>query len=101
MPRQGEISMASMLQAGLFATVAAMAGLVTSAASAADYFAGKSIDLLIGAPPAGGYDIYARTLARHYGQYIPGKPNIIAKNMPGAASARAARFLATIAPKDA
>jgi tripartite-type tricarboxylate transporter receptor subunit TctC len=92
--------MASMLQACLFATVAAIAGAVTSAASAADYFAGKSIDLLIGAPPAGGYDIYARALARHYGQYIPGKPNIIAKNMPGAASGRAAGFLATIAPKD-
>jgi len=46
--------MASMLQAGLFATVAPIAGAVTSAAPAADYFAGKSIDLLIGAPPAGG-----------------------------------------------
>ena len=69
-------------------------------APAADFFAGKSIDLLIGAPPAGGYDIYARALARHYGQNIPGKPNIIAKNMPGAASGRAAGFLATIAPKD-
>jgi len=69
-------------------------------AGAADYFAGKSIDLLIGAPPAGGYDIYARTLARHLGRYIPGQPNIIAKNMPGAASGRAAGFLSTIAPKD-
>jgi tripartite-type tricarboxylate transporter receptor subunit TctC len=83
---------------GLFAAAA----LLTTATSAfaADYFAGKSIDLLIGAPPAGGYDIYARTLARHYGQSIPGKPNIIAKNMPGAASGRAAGFLSTIAPKD-
>src|SRR3954453_12921415 len=92
--------MASMLQAGLFATVAAIAGAVTSGASAADYFAGKSIDLLIGAPPAGGYDIYARALARHLRRYIPGQPNIIAKNMPGAASGRAAGFLSTIAPKD-
>src|SRR5947208_10770424 len=69
-------------------------------ASAADYFAGKSIDLLIGAPPAGGYDIYARALARHYGQSIPGQPNIVAKNMPGAASGRAAGYLVNIAPKD-
>ena len=74
--------------------------LVAQPAGAADYFAGKSIDLLIGAPPAGGYDIYARTLARHLGRYIPGQPNIIAKNMPGAASGRAAGFLSTIAPKD-
>src|SRR5436190_22873939 len=74
--------------------------LTASPAGAADYFAGKSIDLLIGAPPAGGYYIYARTLARHFGRYIPGQPNIIAKNMPGAASGRAAGFLSTIAPKD-
>jgi len=84
---------------GLFAAAALLTATATPA-SAADYFAGKSIDLLIGAPPAGGYDIYARTLARHYGQYIPGKPNIIAKNMPGAASGRAAGFLSSIAPKD-
>src|SRR3954452_10607346 len=83
---------------GLFAAAALLTAITP--APAADYFAGKSIDLLIGAPPAGGYDIYARTLARHYGQYIPGKPNIIAKNMPGAASGRAAGFLSTIAPKD-
>jgi tripartite-type tricarboxylate transporter receptor subunit TctC len=44
--------------------------------------------------------IYARTLARHYGQYIAGKPNIIAKNMPGAASGRAGGFVANVAPKD-
>jgi tripartite-type tricarboxylate transporter receptor subunit TctC len=83
---------------GLFAAAALLTAVTP--APAADYFAGKSIDLLIGAPPAGGYDIYARALARHYGQSIPGKPNIIAKNMPGAASGRAAGFLATIAPKD-
>jgi tripartite-type tricarboxylate transporter receptor subunit TctC len=83
---------------GLFAAAALLTAVTP--APAADYFAGKSIDLLIGAPPAGGYDIYARALARHYGQSIPGKPNIIAKNMPGAASGRAAGFLSTIAPKD-
>src|SRR5215470_752470 len=69
-------------------------------ALAADYFAGKSIDLLIGAPPGGGYDIYARALARHYGRHIPGQPVIVSKNMPGAASARAAGFISTLAPKD-
>src|SRR5438270_10451486 len=81
--------------------VALTAGLAAAApAAAADFYTGKSIDLLIGAPPAGGYDIYARALARHYGQNIPGKPNVIAKNMPGAASGRAAGFLSTLAPKD-
>jgi tripartite-type tricarboxylate transporter receptor subunit TctC len=73
---------------------------ISPPACAADLFAGKSIDLLIGAPAAGGYDIYARALARHFGRSIPGNPSIIPKNMPGAASGRAAGFLSTIAPKD-
>ncbi|MEA2988072.1 MAG: hypothetical protein QOG83_783 [Alphaproteobacteria bacterium] len=88
------------LHASLIALAAVAAGALAAPACAADYYAGKSIDLLIGAPPAGGYDIYARALARHYGQNIPGRPTIVAKNMPGAASARAAGFLSTIAPKD-
>ena len=87
------------------ATTCVLAGLIALAApatsaSAGDYYAGKSIDLLIGAPPGGGYDIYARALARHYGRHIPGQPIIVAKNMPGAASARAAGFISTLAPKD-
>ena len=69
-------------------------------AVAGEYFAGKSIDLLIGAPPGGGYDIYARALARHLGRHIPGQPLIVAKNMPGAGSARAAGFISSVAPKD-
>ena len=80
--------------------LAAAATLALASASAADYFAGKSIDLLIGAPPGGGYDIYARALARHFGRHIPGQPTIVSKNMPGAGSARAAGFISTIAPKD-
>jgi tripartite-type tricarboxylate transporter receptor subunit TctC len=86
------------LCARLFVLCAAT--VIAAPAGAADFYAGKSIDLLIGAPPAGGYDIYARALARHYGQHIPGKPNIIAKNMPGAASGRAGGFVANVAPKD-
>jgi len=81
-------------------TVLAAVSMATAPAGAADYYAGKSIDLLIGAPPAGGYDIYARALARHYGQNVPGRPSIVAKNMPGAASGRAAGYLVNIAPKD-
>jgi tripartite-type tricarboxylate transporter receptor subunit TctC len=89
-------SMSAIFRAGLIAAVL----LAPAAVSAADAFAGKNIDLLIGAPPGGGYDIYARTLARHVGRHIPGQPTIVAKNMPGAGSARAAGFISTIAPKD-
>jgi tripartite-type tricarboxylate transporter receptor subunit TctC len=87
------------LETRVLAGLIAFAALATSAA-AGDYYAGKSIDLLIGAPPGGGYDIYARALARHYGRHIPGQPTIVAKNMPGAASARAAGFISAVAPKD-
>ena len=84
---------------GLAAVLAVICAMLAAApAGAVDYFAGKSIDLLIGAPPAGGYDIYARALARHYGRNIPGNPSIIPKNMPGAASLRTRKAPDSAAP---
>lgn len=80
--------------------VASAALLVASPAAAQDFYAGRTIDLVIGSGTGGGYDIYGRALARHIGRHIPGKPNVVVKNMPGAGSARAAGFLAKIAPKD-
>ncbi len=84
-------------------TVAIALGLTALTAtptSAADYYAGKTIDFLVGADAGGGYDIYARTVARHWGKYIPGHPNFIVRNMPGAGSGRAAVYISTVAPKD-
>jgi len=81
----------------LLASVLAI-GAMTPAA--ADYYAGKTIEFIIGTPPGGGYDIYARLVARHLARYIPGKPAIVVKNMPGAGSAKAAQFISMIAPKD-
>src|SRR5262249_36677813 len=69
-------------------------------AGAADCYAGKSIDFVVGTPPGGGYDIYARVVARHLGRHIPGQPTIVVKNMPGAGSAKAAQFISKMAPKD-
>ena len=80
--------------------VMSLIAVLASPAAAQDYFAGKTIDLLVGAPPGGGYDIYARAVARHFGRNIPGQPHIVVKNMPGAGSAKAAQFIANIAPKD-
>lgn len=85
---------------GLIASVAVSVLLLAAPVSAADYYAGKTIELLVGAPPGGGYDIYGRVVARHITRHIPGNPSIIPKNMPGAGSARAAGFISTIAPKD-
>jgi len=96
------VSTTKAVLAGFQAVVclAAAIMLAPAVASAGEYYAGKSIDLLIGAPAGGGYDIYARALARHYGRHIPGQPAIIPKNMPGAGSGRAAGFISTVAPKD-
>ena len=68
--------------------------------AAADDYAGKTIDFIVGTPPGGGYDIYARTVARHMPRHIPGRPNMVIKNMPGAGSAKAAQFISTMAPRD-
>jgi tripartite-type tricarboxylate transporter receptor subunit TctC len=70
------------------------------AAAAEDFYAGKTIDFIVGAASGGGYDIYARALARHLPRHIPGNPTIVVKNMPGAGSGRAAAFISSIAPKD-
>ncbi len=65
-----------------------------------EFYTGKTITLSIGFTPGGGYDLYGRLVARHLGKHIPGKPSIVAQNMPGAGSMRAAQHLYSIAPKD-
>ena len=75
-------------------------GIVSLPAASADFYAGKTIEFVIGADVGGGYDIYARTLARHLPRYIPGNPTIVPKNLPGAGSGRAASQIASVAPKD-
>jgi tripartite-type tricarboxylate transporter receptor subunit TctC len=66
----------------------------------AEFYSGKSITLLIGFGPGGGYDSYARVLARHLGQHIPGQPDVIPQNMPGAGGLAVANFLYNVAPSD-
>ena len=60
----------------------------------------RRINLAIGFSVGGGYDLYARHLARHIGKHIPGNPTILPQNMAGAGSLRAANFIYTAAPKD-
>jgi tripartite-type tricarboxylate transporter receptor subunit TctC len=83
---------------GLLAATFAALSMVP--AGAEDFYAGKTIDFIIGSNPGGGYDTYARALARHITRHIPGNPQIIAKNMPGAGSGKAAAYMEKIAPKD-
>jgi tripartite-type tricarboxylate transporter receptor subunit TctC len=79
---------------------AAFAAAVSRADAVADFYAGKQVSLYIGYSPGGGYDTYARVLARHIGKHIPGNPTVIPQNMPGAGSLTLANYLYNIAPKD-
>jgi tripartite-type tricarboxylate transporter receptor subunit TctC len=65
-----------------------------------DFYAGKTVQLVIGYAPGGGYDDYARMLGRHIGRHIPGNPTVVVQNMPGAGSLRAANYLYNVAAKD-
>jgi tripartite-type tricarboxylate transporter receptor subunit TctC len=71
-----------------------------SADEVADFYRAHQVSLVTGFGPGGGYDIYARLLARHIGRYIPGNPNVVVQNMPGAGSLRAANYIYSVAPKD-
>lgn len=85
------------------ATVALSAGTITSVASAEsakDFYKGRDVTVIVGYHPGGGYDAYTRLLARHIGDHIPGHPTVIAQNMPGAGSLKAANYLYNVAPKD-
>ena len=68
--------------------------------SVADFYRGRTMTVIIGYGPGGGYDLFARLLARHLGRYIPGNPTVVVQNMPGAGSLRATNFLYTAAPRD-
>lgn len=68
--------------------------------SVSDFYKGKTVELYIGYSVGGGYDTYARLLARHMGKHIPGNPTIVPKNMPGAGSLKLTNWLYEAAPQD-
>lgn len=80
------------------ASVAAALSIVGTAA--AQEFAAKSVNLIVGFPPAGGYDSIARIFGRHFGKHLPGNPSVVVQNQPGAGSLTAANVLYNAAPKD-
>jgi tripartite-type tricarboxylate transporter receptor subunit TctC len=71
-----------------------------SAQTPEEFYKGKSIDLVIGYPPGGSNDTWGRILARHIGKHVPGKPNVVPKNMPGAGSFLAVNQVFNVLPKD-
>lgn len=69
-------------------------------AAAEDFYAGKTLTILVGFSAGGGFDTNARLLARHIGRHIPGTPNVVVDNMPGASSVTSILYLDTKAPAD-
>ena len=86
-----------------WATALAAVALATAQAQAdtvEDFYKDKQINLIVGYGTSGGYDVYGRLFARHFGKHIPGTPTVIVQNMPGAGSLRAVNYLYNTAPKD-
>jgi tripartite-type tricarboxylate transporter receptor subunit TctC len=87
--------------AGLCAVALAVpAGARAQSNAVADFYRGKTVTIIVGYGAGGGYDLYARTLARHMGRHLPGNPNFIVQNITGAGSVNAANNLYNVAPKD-
>ena len=84
----------------VLASVAAFVCATSSGSLAQDFYQGKNLTIVVGTDAGGGYDIYARTIGRHLGKQVPGKPQVIVQNMPGAGSAKAAEFMYNLAAKD-
>jgi tripartite-type tricarboxylate transporter receptor subunit TctC len=87
--------------AALFAGLAGLLQAGTAAADPiADFYTGKTVRIVVGSAPGGGYDLYARHLSRHIGRHIPGNPTVIVQNMPGAGGLTATNYLYAKAPRD-
>jgi tripartite-type tricarboxylate transporter receptor subunit TctC len=85
---------------GLIGLMLLAGPLASASARAEDFYAGKQISMLVGSGVGGGYDTYARLVARHWPKFIPGHPSIIVQNMPAAGSLVAMNTLANASPRD-
>lgn len=71
-----------------------------SADEVSDFYDGKTINVIVPAGPSSGYDIYARLMAEHFSNFMPGNPTVIVQNMPGGGGVKALRYYATVGKKD-
>lgn len=78
----------------------AVAGSAQAQDSDANFYAGKTITIVVGSSAGGGYDLYGRLLSRFMGRHIQGNPTFVVANMPGAGGNVAAAHIANVAPKD-
>src|SRR5262245_45988809 len=92
--------MQRLLLGALGLTLVLAAAPLARADEVADFYRGKRLNLIVSYGTGGGYDVYARVLAKHMSRHIPGNPNIIIQNMPGAGSLRGANYIYNVAPRD-
>jgi tripartite-type tricarboxylate transporter receptor subunit TctC len=90
----------TILSAVSVACLSAALALGSTPLSAQEPFAGKTVQMIIGFGPGGGYDRWGRVVARHIGRHLPGNPQVVPQNMPGAGSYIAANHIYNVAPKD-
>ncbi len=86
--------------AGRAVLTMALAAFTLAGADAQDFYRGKTISLYVGSGSGGAYDTYARLIARHYSRHIPGHPNLVVVDMPGAAGRKMIGYLYNVAPRD-
>jgi tripartite-type tricarboxylate transporter receptor subunit TctC len=78
----------------------ALLALISPAQAQEDFYKDKTLRIIVGSAPGGGYDAYARLVSEHMRRHIPGNPTIVVQNMPGAGSLVATNHIANVAPKD-
>lgn len=93
------------MKSGLAKTIRALSfalslAVIATPVAADNFFAGKTLEVYIGAGAGGGYDRYGRTVGRYMARHIPGNPSVVPRNMPGAGSMKLAEYMSTIAAKD-
>ena len=92
--RVGSTVLLAVLYAG------SICGTATAQDSVETFYKGKQLNVVVGSSAGGGYDAYARLLARHIGNFVPGNPAVVVQNMSGAGSNLAAGYVYSVAPKD-
>ncbi len=85
---------------GMALALVALGGSAACADPVEDFYRGKTINLYVGFPPGGGYDIYARAVAPYFTAQIPGRPVVTVRNMEGGSGVRAASYISTVTPQD-
>jgi tripartite-type tricarboxylate transporter receptor subunit TctC len=74
--------------------------LLPGSAKADDFYKGKTVSIVVGATPGGAFDLISRSMSRFMGKHLPGRPNVVVQNMPGAGSLTSLTFIESVAPAD-